>query len=179
MCLRGRMAARYATIETRGPQPAWLPVKAGTCAASAKSLGLTTSARVRRPQGRRAELQRADPARPAPHWNQKHDPAWTTRANRHADQRSQDRFRVPQIQHHERGRQADGGQVDRVRSPGFESYKWVTLEAGTGKSGRLINFVFNSRDGGIGRRSGLKIRSLQKRRGGSSPPLGTKSFNLA
>src|SRR5215831_6941880 len=38
----------------------------------------------------------------------------------------------------------------------------------------LINFVFNSRDGGIGRRSGLKIRSLQKRRGGSSPPLGTR-----
>src|SRR5215467_13209446 len=29
------------------------------------------------------------------------------------------------------------------------------------------------RDGGIGRRSGLKIRRAQKARGGSSPPLGT------
>src|SRR5215467_2902052 len=33
--------------------------------------------------------------------------------------------------------------------------------------------IVPGRDGGIGRRSGLKIRSLQKRRGGSSPPLGT------
>src|SRR5215510_12409622 len=37
---------------------------------------------------------------------------------------------------------------------------------------RVIEWIC-SRDGGIGRRSGLKIRRAQKARGGSSPPLGT------
>src|SRR5215469_9362118 len=38
----------------------------------------------------------------------------------------------------------------------------------------MTDYLFqSSRDGGIGRRSGLKIRRAQKARGGSSPPLGT------
>ena len=68
------------------------------------------------------------------------------------------------------------GQLTPKLAPAFLN-ELKTLRAQSSKLLKNKCLSQSGRDGGTGRRSGLKIRRAQKARGGSSPPLGTIIFS--